>query len=663
MIKNLSPDKALWFAQTIAAARNKGIPDSKINADLKSKGKPFTVADIEAEASSWSNVGRTLLQGVSFGYGDEAIAGVRSAFGEPYDAALKDERQGLAEYSAMNPYKAMGLEVAGSLPTMAIPGLGQARAATLGGRLGKAALQGGAEGFVTGTGKGEGGLQDRLQSGAVGSAGGAVGGTGMKGVTELGGDLASKAWARSLGRSGSEQTARAAARDIATGGEGVEPVLERAANVSPTQAKSMVIGDLSDDLSASTSSLANRQANPGSNMMRSAMREREAGSGDRIMGTVKRLMRGGQNLSDNIIEEAQGLSAQMDAVAKPLYKAARDAVDLSPIRAQLAMWAKHGTIKAASKEARQLTEIGEKFDLANADLRTWDLVKRGLDTVYEKNLKPDGSASTVSRNAQKLKTELLELLDGVDTDGLYAKARAAYSGPASIKSAMDNGYDFFRTASAKKAAIGRNAIRNMSSTERDAFARGIAYSIKDMATEAGDTANIARNLTKGTRAEALKDLFPSEIEHGKFIRDITDELSMFETSGVTLRGSRTKLIDEALDNIDSKIGLGGVLTGGDLVTTVMNKIKGDATELTRNKIYKHLSDIFMTKLDDPAKVKKILKPDFIDKVYDSVNTLTTASIEKAGRKVGAVAGESNLKPLVIDIYNTPTGAPPKAPQR
>ena len=433
----------------------------------------------------------------------------------------------------------------------------------------------------------------------------------MKSITELGGDLASKAWARSLGRSGSEQTARAAARDIATGGEGVEPVLERAANVSPTQAKSMVIGDLSDDLSASTSSLANRQANPGSNMMRSAMREREAGSGDRIM----------------------------------------------------AMWAKHGTIKAASKEARQLTEIGEKFDLANADLRTWDLVKRGLDTVYEKNLKPDGSASTVSRNAQKLKTELLELLDGVDTDGLYAKARAAYSGPASIKSAMDNGYDFFRTASAKKAAIGRNAIRNMSSTERDAFARGIAYSIKDMATEAGDTANIARNLTKGTRAEALKDLFPSEIEHGKFIRDITDELSMFETSGVTLRGSRTKLIDEALDNIDSKIGLGGVLTGGDLVTTVMNKIKGDATELTRNKIYKHLSDIFMTKLDDPAKVKKILKPDFIDKVYDSVNTLTTASIEKAGRKVGAVAGESNLKPLVIDIYNTPTGAPPKAPQR
>ena len=69
-----------------------------------------------------ANVGRVAAQGATFNYSDEAIAGVRSMFGEEYANALKDERSRLQEgHDAAGPVGSLLLEGAGSLALPAGP--------------------------------------------------------------------------------------------------------------------------------------------------------------------------------------------------------------------------------------------------------------------------------------------------------------------------------------------------------------------------------------------------------------------------------------------------------------------------------------------------------------------------------------------------------------
>lgn len=86
--------------------------------------------DDRATRSSMPGFLATAAQGLTFGFGDELTAGARSLFGRtPYDTALAEERAGLEKYREDHPMMAMGAELAGSLPTALIPGLGAARLA------------------------------------------------------------------------------------------------------------------------------------------------------------------------------------------------------------------------------------------------------------------------------------------------------------------------------------------------------------------------------------------------------------------------------------------------------------------------------------------------------------------------------------------------------
>ena len=70
-----------------------------------------TEADIEATLKAYNQekpskvtgVARSALQGVTFGFGDEAIARVRSIFGRPYDQLVKEERELLDKFREAYP--------------------------------------------------------------------------------------------------------------------------------------------------------------------------------------------------------------------------------------------------------------------------------------------------------------------------------------------------------------------------------------------------------------------------------------------------------------------------------------------------------------------------------------------------------------------------------
>lgn len=69
--------------------------------------------------------GRAALNGLTFGLGPRVMAGSRALMSsDTYSDALKDEQEKLEAYRKAEPFAAAGYEIAGSLPTLLVPGVG-----------------------------------------------------------------------------------------------------------------------------------------------------------------------------------------------------------------------------------------------------------------------------------------------------------------------------------------------------------------------------------------------------------------------------------------------------------------------------------------------------------------------------------------------------------
>lgn len=78
-------------------------------------------------AQQIKDFGRTLAQGATLGFSDEAIAYARSILeGKKYEETVKEEREALEKYSKEHPYIATGAEIAGGLAPALLTGGGSA---------------------------------------------------------------------------------------------------------------------------------------------------------------------------------------------------------------------------------------------------------------------------------------------------------------------------------------------------------------------------------------------------------------------------------------------------------------------------------------------------------------------------------------------------------
>lgn len=150
------------------------------------------------EVGTAEGMGRAVVQGGMFGFGDEVVAGgvatrnwLGNALGAPetfgsvpgkswsevYDASLNAERDRINAFREQSPVLAYGSEIVGALPTAIATG-GTGQAATLGGRMALGAANAGAQGVAYGFGAGEGGFQNRAveagKTGALSAVGGAA---------------------------------------------------------------------------------------------------------------------------------------------------------------------------------------------------------------------------------------------------------------------------------------------------------------------------------------------------------------------------------------------------------------------------------------------------------------------------------------------------------
>jgi hypothetical protein len=202
-------------------------------------------------------------------------------------------------------------------------------------------------------------------------------------------------------------------------------------------------------------------------------------------------------------------------------------------------------------------------------MAVWDRIKRGLDDVI--GLKKRGVDAGTANNAAKstladavrTKRELLEVLDELVPD--YKKARDAFSGPAALKDAMEEGRGLFATKPADLRAL----LGDMTASERDAFRVGAAQALRErVGTESGQTAILKFWKEPATR-ERLQAVFPDARTYRQFEARLLGEgrLKALEQVG---RGSQTasrqsRMDDEGAAFLTEALGAGASLKAGNPV--------------------------------------------------------------------------------------------------
>lgn len=138
------------------------------------------IAAPKAAPSKTESFLRGGLQGATFGGSDELIGGIESLFTDKsYTEARDESRAANAAAKQANPLTYGAGEVGGGIATAFVPGVGLAKGASLGAKVGMAAFEGAGAGFGYSEGKD---LESLAKDTAAGAALGAVGGAAFAGV-------------------------------------------------------------------------------------------------------------------------------------------------------------------------------------------------------------------------------------------------------------------------------------------------------------------------------------------------------------------------------------------------------------------------------------------------------------------------------------------------
>jgi hypothetical protein len=566
------------------------------------------------------------LQGLTFGFGDELTAFLRSRLGAtPYDQALAQERANLAQYRDQNPGRALAFEVAGSLPTTAaamalapVTGGGSgaaaaanaARVAATTGRAVQAARSGAAAGAATGAvqgfGEGEGGAGERLSSAA---GGGMLGGL-------AGGALGAVTPAVTQGAVNAYRAVR-----------GGVPEAERRLAADPGLGR--VAGDLAEDLQARGAGAPVQQVTMAERMGESGMATAEAlaNAPGQTRQLAVDLLRprgvGANSRTDMMLSDIFGnpedaftrrmaIQQRMGGQTSPKYQEAfRVAEGWTPQANDLEVFTRMpgSVLNRAAARARDLAttegrRVNFRFRMQDGELAVPDSVERGnLASIFEvmptaQDLHYFRSAlgdeigkmlregdRVMARRLIPLKGDLTDTLDRITSangQSLYRQARNEWADSAATLDAQELGRGIFGNKVDVREL--RLAIRDMSDGEREGFSVGVMDAIRSRLDNVADGRDGTRAILGNEKQRqllraALDAVYPDERDasarFNMLSRFIDRERSMKGFESQALGGSATArriAAQTALGQAASGAGIGGAIGGlggfyqGDLQT-------------------------------------------------------------------------------------------------
>lgn len=235
-------------------------------------------------------------------------------------------------------------------------------------------------------------------------------------------------------------------------------------------------------------------------------------------------------------------------------------------------------IKLAQIEGRQLPDMSVIFpdggEVKMVDTQTIDEVKRGLDTLIERNT--DAVTGKVNSKARALISLKRELLSEVDAQNpAYKTARRNFSGNVALENAMNNGRRFMREDSEMLVSD----LANMTPSEREFFSKGAAKAIRDRILSAQDGADAYKRLFNNeTSRERIRAIMPDEQAFQRFKKQMERESAYAATrarvQGNSLTQERTQA---ARGRLDSGVGVAVIKE----VTDILDDVAGRDADKTR----------------------------------------------------------------------------------
>lgn len=504
---------------------NGGATAKETTVYLKSEGfTPKTFAETVGKYNQSQGViadfgpVKSALQGLTFGFSDEAEAGIKALLGKgTYEQNLNAINLAKQEFEQESPGTAIGMEIAGSLPYMALGGLGAVRGAerlatvaprvaqavsTPAGRtataLGGATAIGASSAGVTGAGQA---MPDFRMAGAmeaapIGAAFGLGGTTAAKVATRIPGiQQAFEAGKKAVGLGGDFATRADQKLLQALQRDGVSPAdaIDRLRQIKQSNYKPETIIELGGE---NTRRLADVVAQyPGaSQVARELTEERMAGAGQRITQDFRQAFQ----VNADAMDLAEGLIQSRDRLASPLYKQAYSEggvikderiTKLMEIPQFQDAYARARRIAALDgvplpEKASDIEKVG------GFDLQTLDYIKRGLDDVLFTGKQPGSGIGKTELG--KLKERRKEFVDIVDEVGppSYKQARGVYAGATEVLDAIEDGKKFATMDARQLSRI----FEKLSDAEKEGFKIGVYDSIRTNINKGADGADVLRKV-------------------------------------------------------------------------------------------------------------------------------------------------------------------------
>lgn len=504
-----------------------------------------------------SGLSLNALQGITFGFGDEALGSIMGILtGEGVSGGIESYRERLRAWNDANPGKAFAAEMLGGFLTGAgaARALGLGAAKGLGAKVSAAALEGAVGGAVAGAGYTEGSITDRTKGALIGGAfggvlapafAGAAHGVGsvlkpaMRGILDKFNNLASRR-IPGIQPASRRHAEHFLLETLDTEGLTIEE-LRNAANSMRANGVSPTLADLGGESTLSLLSETLSTRTPVKQQLAEQLLSRQAEQGARLSGSLfRRIMRSTNFGLKNAYDAVDDLAVARKQAAAPLYEEAfQHVVPTTPRIKQVlsnprfrAAWEEGRRIAQSEELAglnrgleipdlpatslrdaaeQQLIDMGVSGERLNAMLaqlpdafpetlpvRGLDYMKRGLDVIIKRGLRSEKVLDAQEvRALRSLREEILGFVD--EAVPSYGQARTVWGGMSQAMEAVELGQEFTKKA---PPVVAREIeeLFNKSPSLADFYRLGAAQSLYETATGTAarkETADIANRVFGG----------------------------------------------------------------------------------------------------------------------------------------------------------------------
>jgi hypothetical protein len=506
------------------------------------------------------NALRTLGQGASLGFADEAVGAVRGALSPNLSVSqgIEREREGVSRYKEDHPVMAPALEVAGGIGTGVAASLATGGAALP--TLARAVKVGAGLGGAAGVGTSEGGVKERAIGGAKGTVLGAATSYGLGkigiGVAKATPGPQRKALNQLARRAQSDETSLNAIADEAMPGPNT---LGRVSSDKP-----LIMADYGGENLRGTTRVARTLPGKGKNEIPEMLAERSAGAEERVLDDL--LQTTGIKDRTNTFQKAEDIIRERAETSRPLYQAAHS-VEVKDDR--LRKFFKIPAFQKAYERAARIAQLEgdevpalEKIiqDGGAVPVKAIDYLKRGLDDLVESGSRGESGMGKAEAGAlRKLKNEMLDVTDELVPE--FMEARGFYRGESELLEALESGRGLFKMHPDQAAQVLKNP--KLSQGERELMKRGMFEALADRIENIPTGNDIARRVGDKTMDQKrLRLLFDDDASFDRFKELLGQEARMHQTKNYITGGSQTA---DKLAELADLAGVGGFERLADVV--------------------------------------------------------------------------------------------------